>query len=66
MVSICQTLGLIIKNKLTILLIMAIIFSSMASARYLPTRNDDYRKERIKDILRMVSLLLADYLYPVN
>ena len=63
MVNIESTFGLIYKKKLIILLIMAIMLLSFASARYLPTRNDDYRRERIKDILRMVNIFLFFIFY---
>jgi hypothetical protein len=30
---------------------------SLTSARYLPTRSDDSRRERIKEVLRLVIIL---------
>jgi len=35
-------------------LFVLVVYSSVASARYLPTRSDESRRERIKDLLRML------------
>lgn len=41
-----------------IVLVLMVVCATIASARYLPTRSDDSRRERIKEVLRLVSSIL--------
>ncbi|KAI1304122.1 hypothetical protein HDE_01936 [Halotydeus destructor] len=39
---------------LVTLIVLVLSFVSLSSARYLPTRSDESRRERIKDLLRLI------------
>ncbi|XP_025016906.1 uncharacterized protein LOC107363644 [Tetranychus urticae] len=40
-------------HHILLTMVVVVIVSTIVSARYLPTRNDDTRKEQIKELLRM-------------
>lgn len=39
-----------------VVLMVSVMCVEVAAGRYLPTRSDDSRRDRIKDILRIVSM----------
>lgn len=52
------------------MIVMALVCLSsichQASARYLPTRSDESRRERIKEVLRLVSQSLINILINID
>lgn len=45
---------------LLIVLLVSVMCVQVAAGRYLPTRSDNSRRDRIKDILRMVCFALSE------